>query len=338
MKKGNIKYFLFVLIVLNFGCKKTINVTTTVHPDGSFLRIVEVSQSDSTSVPESAFRIPKDSTWTVEIKRVHKDSNVFIYRAEKYFKTLHDINAYFNCETDTVKKINSQIYFDKRFRWFFTYFDYREVYPAYNPFKLVPIKSLLTEEEFNDYQAKGDSSIYKEKFEQWTMRAIFEEFYQVLIAGADRLKNPQLTRTLIEAKKEELFSSLMKAIDQKDSQLKDLLKVCEGILKTSAVWQLEPDLNKCQKSIQKKLEFWSAVDEDSYTNKVIMPGLLMDTNAAKMEGNQVIWEIEHGQFFNSDLEMKAVSRITNQWTIYVTIGLCVIILGALAVTMMRKQG
>jgi hypothetical protein len=215
-------------------------------------------------------------------------------------------------------------------------YDYREVYPAYNPFKLVPIKNFLTDEELDDYLAKEDSSQYKEKFDQWMLRAMFEEFYQVMLAGAKKLNDPQLKPEWIEAKKEVLFSSLMNAIDKSDSELDDLLKECEAVFNSKSVWKLKSDLDNCQKSIQLKLEFSFAVAEDSYANKVIMPGLLIDTNSFNIEGNQVMWEIEHGQFFNKDFEMKVVSRITNTWTIYVTIGLCVLILGVLAVTMMKK--
>ena len=340
MKYRN-KIILFTAVLLyiaaNSGCKKIIKVTTTINRNGSFLRTVEVIQKDSTSVPHAAFPIPQDSTWNITINRVHEDSGDFIYRAEKIFKNADELNSFFCSETDTVLKTKVEVDFEKRFRWFYTFFEYHETYKCYNQFKLVPITDYMTEQELEAYQAHEDSSELKEKFEEWFQRAIFEEFYQVLIDGAKRLKAPDFTPELIESKKEILYTQVIKAMDSDKDEMKDLIELAEKILNSSVVVKLESDLEKMEKSVTTRIEFYSAVNDDSLITVVNMPGLLVDTNAPKIEGNQVTWNIAPGRYFIRDFEATAVSRVTNKWAIGITIGICILLFGGLALTNIRSK-
>ena len=59
-------------------------------------------------------------------------------------------------------------------------------------------------------------------------------------------------------------------------------------------------------------------DSDSYINKVIMPGIIMDTNAEQVEGNSVIWRVKAKQFLDVDYSMWVESRSVNRWAILLT--------------------
>jgi hypothetical protein len=70
--------------------------------------------------------------------------------------------------------------------------------------------------------------------------------------------------------------------------------------------------------------------EDDYTNKIIMPGMLVETNAMEINGNELSWSIDLEDFFAKDYAMKAESRILNHKSIIVLsifiIGIIVILL------------
>ena len=55
-----------------------------------------------------------------------------------------------------------------------------------------------------------------------------------------------------------------------------------------------------------------------YTNAVVMPGLILDTNAGEVKGTTVTWKFSADQFCLRDYDMWVESRVMNVWAVVLT--------------------
>lgn len=76
---------------------------------------------------------------------------------------------------------------------------------------------------------------------------------------------------------------------------------------------------------------------DNYENSIQLPGLLLDSNSDRLQGNLITWKVSNERLKVGDLVMRAQSRITNLWTFVVTGLAGLIIVGKVVVRAMRKR-
>ncbi|MCK4716312.1 MAG: hypothetical protein KAT54_05860 [Candidatus Marinimicrobia bacterium] len=247
----------------------------------------------------------------------------------------------------------------KYFRWFFTILTYREIYRDANPFKQIPVSDHLTDDEINILFADDDDPKYftgkdslknaeiknevEKKFETWLGISVFEEFYTAFLQGAVQLGDSNLTQEKILSEKDVLTKTVLAdtisffEIDE-DNLLDSLINICKNVFQTPNVWKLLDEGNNTFRELKNKLAAFEIFWTEGYTNEVLMPGLLIDTNAETDEGNKVVWEVGTGNFFLRDFEMWAESRIVNRWAVLVTtVILVVICIGFVIATFRRRK-
>jgi len=303
---------LFILLLTQ--CKE-ITTTTQIDRDGSCERIIEVAFKDD-DLTRSAFPIPLDASWKSERLRDTKDSSRTVYRARKRFASFKDLALEYAEKPDSLQRVCLDLQLGKKFRWFYTYFEYREVYKAYNPFHHVPLSDFMTTEEWQRYVSEKDTVGLKAKYDAWSERSMMEEIFQPMKQAAGALKEPDLSDSLMENSKEALFSA-WKAADMKP-EIDEVLKVSEGVV-GKPVWRLRAGVEQALKGLNKKIDFSGDVESSSYVNKVVMPGLLISSNAPQLQGNTAMWEIRDKQFCFDDFVMDARSRTVNLWAVVVTV-------------------
>jgi hypothetical protein len=96
-------------------------------------------------------------------------------------------------------------------------------------------------------------------------------------------------------------------------------------------------MDEAMKSMQKKQEFFLSLDTDSYANEIIMPGLILDTNASTVEGNKAVWKFKGNRLFWENYVMRVESRVVNTWAIWTTAGLLLAGLAGLLVASIRRK-
>ena len=99
------------------------------------------------------------------------------------------------------------------------------------------------------------------------------------------------------------------------------------MLKTDDFRVLAPDLYSIGVEATKRMEV-SDRAEGEYVNTVVMPGVIIATNASEVRGTTVVWRFTHEHLALMDYPMHVESRVINLWAIIVT-GL--VVLSALAV-------
>jgi len=345
--------FLIPALMPLSGCLE-VHVRTTVSADGSSERVISMKRS-SKELPAGAYPVAFDSTWSVEWKETGEKDDKFEYVARKTFKTPDDLQREYSSRPDT-GAIGIQVSIDKKFEWFYTYLDYKEVYTKRNAIQDVPVIDYLTKDEIERYVRGEQSDSLKRKVEMWDMRNYFEEFYRSLFAEAQRRNDPALPASLLSEKKDELFAAIG-AVDSVDKKKKEnansagkksgtssagsaekeadvpglVLRGCAEALHTKAVFALRPAADEAWITIQEKEG--KSKHPDNWTCAVQMPGLLLESNSDKVEGNVITWKFSAGQIHVGDYSMHASSRVANIWAFVVTgiVALLVVIMAVLAV-------
>jgi hypothetical protein len=315
-----------IFLLFSFISCKEYKITTTINEDGSILREV-VFIGDSSYIFSSPFPIPLDTTWS--ISKVKERTDKSIYSALKLFNNSEELNQFYSEQDSTMIRIEIQT--EKRFRWFYTYHRYKEVYYNFNSFKSKPIESYLTDEELENYMIGLVDEKLNDKIESWKEEMLFEEFYRRVRKIVIARNIAELPLSLFDSKKEEMHEGLLSS----DSTDEIILKL-KDILETDKVELIREDIEKIIDSVENKVELMMSAG-GKYTNIVNLPGLLLETNANYIEGNIVKWEFDADRFIVTDLEMYAESRTVNNWAFIVTIAGAVIILMIILYPYIKKM-
>lgn len=324
-----------VLLLFINGCVE-LTTTTHVNSDGSCERIIEF-EGDSTAAYDYAYPLPSDTTWILEKKLEGDNQNNYTYTLRKKFRRISDLNRELAGAPDSTFTI--EIKLKKRFRWFYTFLDYRETYKAFFPYKRIPVTDYLTEEEIELHQlGKSDDEI-DAKLNKWFEKCTFAEIYAALTESARIAQHPALSE-MLQAQEDTLYGAFRAEgpdINTKEELVHSVMKICAMVLGTSDVWALEDGFGVAIDDAWKKWKFFEDISDDDYINIVTMPGLIVDTNTDKIDGNEVSWEIESNNFGFMDFEMRVESRIVNRWAIYVSGAALLLLVALLFATVVRRR-
>ena len=308
------------------GCKEEYKTTTKINDDGSCERII-IAKIDSARLLKGAFLVPHDNSWKPEYKTLSRDTQkVFIVH-----KNFDDVNK-INDEYKDSDKVGIEIKFEKKFRWFFSYLTYTETYKSYNRFNRIPVESFLTKEEYGKLESGDTGKVLSKKLDKFMEENLFEEFFQQFVSKVKDKKDSPVSMDLLDEKKNELRDSLLAG----SGEIKSILRSMKNVFKSENIKMYEPDIEEIMKDINSKLERMSGIEGD-YTNEVIMPGIILNTNANTLEGNKASWKFNQDRFCFIDHVMSVESRITNIWATYVTGAFFLIIVILLLITGFRKS-
>ena len=324
------------------GCLE-IMVRTTVSSDGSSHRIVSL-KLDKHELPYAAYPIPRDSSWTVKWNEFTEGKQTrYEYRAEKKFATAEQLEREYSSLPDT-GALTVRVHLRKNFQWFYTYFDYDESYTLHNPFNAVPVSSALTSEEidrylYHQYSETGIDSVLNEKVEAWSKRNEAETLYQGFVSAAERRHDPALPVQLFRTNKERFFTLVelnsKQAEKNKETDIAAFfLRTLEEALSTKAVYGMKEEVARVVADYEARS---GRITNNSYENSIQLPGLLVETNSEKVEGNAVTWKVKDEQLKVGEFHMRAQSCITNLWAfvIFAVVGLALLVI--VAARIIRKS-
>lgn len=349
--KQNKKPFLFlgILIFLMVSCED-FTVTTEIFPDGSCEREFVVF-SESRFIFDGPFIIPKNDSWETKEERDTDDKKKIKYTAKKKYATVAELNE--NLQTLQTKPyyIQTPIRLEKRHHWFFTYFTYIEVYQDLFPFKSIPISSVFAPEDLSilmdfirneeeaeeNYPAETLENM-ENKFMDFLIRAVYEDFFNLLLREAKRPENKEFNVERIIQDKDQILQIFLKNLDEIEENSDHILKIFENYYQDVSIWKLKEQNEAAFKEFDYKLNIIDEMIGDKFLNKVKMPGLITSTNALSIEGSTAIWEFEADSFFLQDFDMFVESRMVNWLAAGITIGMFIAFLFSLiTIALVRKK-
>jgi hypothetical protein len=340
---------IMVLMLLAGSCLDY-NVTTRVNRDGSIFRQYRI-RGDSAKIFDGSLMIPSGSEWKISHSwgpKNEKDTlsgeKQYVYKASRTFGSIDELRDWLETDTSigTIKPIVS---LKKKFRWFYTYYEYSEVYPMTFPFQKIPVDSFLTDMEQSvimddDRTAysskdgkliwKGKDTIYnytsadsveinkiselcQQKLGRWIIASIMEDYLEVL---NKHFKNDAAVRA-ISLKKTTWRDAADKKYDIKKSEFVTatfLNTIGDSIIGSGGLQELyvnnPEEFAEFDRKMRKAKDFGV---EDSFTHTLILPGKVYSTNSEKVNNTEMEWKLEPMYFALKDYEMKASSRAANPW-------------------------
>ena len=344
-------------------------VNTTINKDGSIIRVLTV-RGDSSDIFKGSLMVPTGDSWSIkgafedENKEKKASDKQFVYTASRKFNSVAAFRDWLASDTAS-NTIKIEVNLKKRFRWFYTYFAYTEMYPMTFPFKKAPVDSFLTEIEQSVLMEDGhaayspveekwilkkdtlnfqynhtDSAEIKrmsdycgEKLELWMAAAIITEFADILKSNhVNDSSIADLTDNLL--RHSELIRDKVFSLD--DSLLtKMLISVGDSLMHSKELALYYAHNLQVFSDFENKIKLVDNMDySDNYEYYLIMPGQVFSTNAFERNLTRMHWKFVPMQFFMKDFEMKAESRVANVWVMIAT---AVVAAGLVLILIMKRR-
>jgi hypothetical protein len=344
MKRSTLRISLILaaLILLLPGCLD-IWITTRINTNGSIEKTI-VFQGDSSEIAEFPFALLKDDGWKKEWSIPEKDKHKLV--VSKEFKSVKEMNSIMNPADTSLLVIRTNSTLNRKFRWFFTRFEYREKILAANPFKAANYKDYITDEEIRlitmDEEVRKadpnfDSVAYKsaeKKFMDFLFRGMFEDFHQELLSIINDDQSLTITKQQLNKQKEEIFRFLVDSV--KGSSAEDILDGFNKIIQHPDFETIKINHLKRFDGFKAKVEFFESTSDDNFNFIIRMPGLLLETNSPAIEGSETSWKPDYYDFFFKDFELTASSRVVNTWA-FIVAGLIFLFALTGLITTWRKR-
>ncbi len=363
----------FAIMILTNSCLEY-EITTRIHSDGSIERYFKVKGDEDMINEESSITLPADSTWEIKTwwelddSSRNKPDSLYVYTARKTFKNYKEMNEELKNDPHIYKMVNMQVNLKKKFRWFYTFIQYTEIYQKHFPYNYLPLKDFLTEEElryslsddedymFNPVNDKfepvtetdtgiiltGKDSVrarelekdIEKRFEEWQLRNVNEDYYNALSKVLSK-KNPDAYQLLMDRKSEFYDSLDMENAPEYSDEQKEMLKIKKYVISRTSDFlgitenDILPTENPDIQSFFDRLTYMRLNEYYTYDHKTIMPGKVIQTNSTRLEDGNSTWSFRLRDFYDSDFVMTVESRIVNNWAIVASIATVVILLTGL---------
>jgi len=342
-----IKVFIILVVFLLAACGRNYRVETIIYADGSCLRTFFVSFEDSVDVDffELDHPIPIDTSWSLSIQSdtTENGDSIFIHKASKLFDSVDQMNLLYANDTGKYKVVDRLVSLQKRFRWFYTFLDYKETYgKLFNQpslthyldstqyyYAMLPdtAQEKYLKEHFDTIAAKQFDKEAEEGFFKWIEFTIMYSCFDAIEASIDNMDEFKLTESNFSNKRDSIIN-LMDTEFNLFERDDDIIEAIKRVFDLDSLSFQKLEKQEAFLEFSERHCLWEDIFiNDDYTNVVQMPGLIIETNSAEIsEKNEVEWEVEWLKYFTDDYDMLVQSRIINFWAFWVSGGFIFVLL------------
>ena len=323
MKTQHLVLGLAIFIIAFSACRE-ITVRTSVNRDGTFTRIITVS-GDSADAFKKELPYPVDSSWAFTSKKDTAGKGKYIVTYTKHYKDCEELKAETGRDTSWLRSLGRRIDIRKRFGFFYSYIEYKEVYTAANPFTALPYKGYVTPEEFlwltrkHSIQSPYDS-IKRKDAEDKTMIYLIEsataEVEKILADGILKLNDPHLDAKRVTEFHDSIRDCLSKWNLKDAAAFIDSYRMWTGDNTVDRLKEIKPPLFQQFNRKAKFLE--NLLMMEDFHVEAEMPGLITGTNSSVLSGNRVTWDVFPMAFLLEDYTMVVESRVINVWAFVIS--------------------
>jgi hypothetical protein len=337
----------FVTALLLNGCLD-ITSTSKVNSDGSIVRTI-LFTGDSAEVYAGKFPVQLDSLWTKNITRSKEKDKNYILTASRTFRDVDEMNKVLGGTFG--RTLQYRFSLDKSFDWFFTVYRYKETTLPYAQYTSVPITdylslqelSLYTQDTLGDFEkhfpiTRGDSLAMESltpRVQEWEWRNRFEPIFSEFLNGVRILNHSSLTPGTVESAKESLYKKSEHALDK--GKIDTLRMIFKAVLKTPLVDKAWDANIQGIEEVKRRLTFENLTNSHNYFTNVIMPGLIIGSNAKKIEGNTASWQ-DYKEFAHRfEYTMWVESRQVNWWAVIIALVVVISLMTLLVLSVLRRR-
>ncbi len=370
--KSTIKVILFILLLITAACSDSNDMLTVVKSDGScyreFTNDVNLNFITGDSV-ESNNPFPVDIDSTCQIKWKYRDSEWFTqYPVRKAMidsvvksinskdtvnpdvkKTPEMCNVVIRKNYASVKEMASQFEFkkshewskmkvnytlEKKFRWFYTYYCYKETYPKLVTNFEIPIENYMSKDEarfwftgqpdimkgMNGLEIREYVGKIEDNFNKWYAQNMWNQEYKCLVSNYSQIKNKPVDIETLELLRDTIFKTVK---DYENIEMKHILNNYFKTNEFTVLWKGDGSPMKKYEDSLDEQGFMTYFSE-SFNYKIVMPGKVKLPENAIQQGDTLVWTLNAYRMALDDYTIEAQSRKTNIWAFILT-GLILIV-------------
>lgn len=327
---------------------KNTEMKTVVESDGSCYRefqalVDSAFMVQSTSQTTEFFPVELDSTWEISWKVDHGEpsttypltpsqfqkligSNRKIEATvRKHFNHVSDMTTHFKWkDSNAWSELNVTYSLEKKFRWFYTYYTFCEMYPRIETNFDVELDSFMTKDESN-FWLKGSPNLVagmngveireftgqlEDKFTQWYFLNSWHIVYQHILSNYDSIESPPVDKAAFASFQDSIYNTLVKGNEQ--IKMQDALN---KFYRTTAFSDLWKNKNSLMTRFENQLENTSfeRFMFHSVTYNLVMPGKVIRAENGQLSDNIITWNVTAYRMLNTPYTLKAESRKANIW-------------------------
>jgi hypothetical protein len=226
------------------------------------------------------------------------------------------------------KGVTPRIKFEKKFRWFFTFYSYSETYPQYHSLKRVPIEKFLTRDEINMYLGDNPKFPYglngqeirdilngiDAKVEDWLNKTFFEEYYGIIKKDLPYIKGLKIDSIRFSVYKDSVYKSIKDTFDKEPGKF---LKNLDNYYKVK-VFAALPDSSVPYKDLKRFKDSFEYPFTVKLDYNLILPGKLIDASSKQTHGDTTTLNVNLERFYFKDYTIRAESRVANIWAFVIS--------------------
>jgi hypothetical protein len=306
---------------------------TTINPDGSCLREI-YAKSDSAFLTGNREYNPYmffvDSGWQITPLDTVAGYGKYNVKISKTVRNVKEFSTALPLEESLRPLVTPVETLEKHFRWFYTYYTFKSVYPCISEKIPVSIDQYMNKEEQKVW-FQGDFSAYSEMngyemnakldeiediFFIWHLRNVYEIYFEA-ISYFGKLSNSDLYVSLLPAAKDTLFK-MMKPDKNELLEIDSVNQALDKYFNTTYFSDLyiankEQIDERCETSLLDNL----FREEIEY--KLIVPGKLISANTSSISRDTLSWTITALRLVADDYELTAISRTVHPWAFVVVV-------------------
>jgi len=354
-------------VLFAVSCSNNDDMLTVINADGSCYREF-TSQEDSTFMvgasKKNNFPVDMDSSWNVnwafmklasgkdyplkpsKIDSIFKNSpdsvvhTLFTVHIRKDYKSVEDMATSFKLKSShkwSSFKVNYSL--ERKFRWFYTYFNYRETYPKIKTNFNLPIENYMSKDEarfwftgqpniligMNGLEIREYMGTLEQKYNLWFGQNIWNNEYKVLLKNYDLVKKKPVSKDSLEALRDTISSTIESSLS--DFKMGDILNKYFKTKAFSVLWDKE---NSPMKEYETEFINQDFIEYLSYSfnYKLKMPGTTIQPNNAVLNDGILSYKLTAYRMLYNDYTIEAESRKTNIWAFILTGIILIIAVGS----------
>lgn len=360
----NLSFLLLFLLLIASCTDRKCRMSTVINKDGSCERTFEVQLDSSQLVSgkiDTIHNIVRIGTgwqlsWSVKgqnarhpfpISRQTYDSirshisrracdTIAVFISGKW-RSAKDMGEHTCFNLDSVKTLKPQTELKRSFRWFYTYYSYRETYHRQNLSFKVPLEKFMTGAEIgfwftgfpnltkglNGIEQDDIMSNIKDKYSKWLTTNYFETIYQLIVDNYSLVNKVPVSK--------QGFIHLHDAILQRFMTKKEDVLEEENTKKLfsdffhSDAFSAVLDNEKLKENAYKTLSDYITLTQFSVDYQLSMPGVITDSgrgiignNLAGNDQHFISYRLTGERLISGNYSITAQSRVTNVWAFTIT--------------------
>jgi hypothetical protein len=339
---------ILTLMITFSSCVQHITTETVLHKDGAIERTILFTDADSSKALSNIFGVSKDNGWALDVKESEKREKDgkpnYDIRFSKKFASIEDANKEMNPEGNSeVFKIRSDL--EKRFRWFYTYYDYSDTYISLDRLDSVKQEDYFTPEDYafiDRLPAEGKPIARNDKFFLDKLNERIVDNYlttELKVRLTDCIRSSISNNTADTSWISGAYSTLPDIVDRKlksddeflpESVLIEFIHAVKLPLDTAKVLA---DFRERYKVIDSKLQFVQEAGTGEYRHIIRLPWPVVSSNADSVNGSALVWQPPTIKLYLKDYKMKATGRELN----LLPVGASVLMIGFTIYLFVRKR-